>query len=99
MADSVSRRLNSHGLQGKTIGLKLRLANFDTFTRQATLLLPTDNLETIAHTAQQLLERELRPGRLFRLIGVKVSNFGQTNQLSLFDIAEDGDKHPLEAKH
>jgi len=89
LAVSVSNSLKNHGLQGKTVGVKLRLSDFKTFTRQTTLASPTDDAETITRTAQRLLERELLPGRLFRLVGVKVSNFGAAGQLALFDIEPD----------
>ncbi|NIV33493.1 MAG: DNA polymerase IV, partial [Anaerolineae bacterium] len=57
--------------------LKLRLADFTTFTRQATLARPTDAAEVILAEASRLLARELQAGRRFRLLGVGVSNFRQ----------------------
>ena len=86
LAVSVSHSLKNHGLRGKTVVVKLRLSDFKTFTRQTTLASPTDDPATITRTAQRLLERELLPGRLFRLLGVKVSNFGQAGQLALFGL-------------
>ena len=79
----VARSLETKGLRGKTVSVKLRLADFTTFTRQATLNAPTDAGDIVLNTAWRLLEAELAPGRAFRLIGVGVSSFQQEWQLSL----------------
>ena len=55
--------------------MKLRLADFTTFTRQTTLAEPVASPADISSTAAALLRRELHPGRLFRLVGVGVSGF------------------------
>ena len=71
VADDLDRR----DLQGRTIRIKLRLADFTTFTRQRSLAEPIGSPDSIADTAASLLRAELRPGRLFRLVGVGVSGF------------------------
>ena len=63
--------------------MKLRLADFTTFTRQATLPVQTRSKSTILGLAWRLLSHELTPGRAFRLLGVGVSGFGTTQQLRL----------------
>ena len=89
MVETVARRLRRHELQGRTVAIKLRLADFTTFTRQATLPAPTDVPQVILESAWALLERELHPGRAFRLIGAGVSNFSQVRQLTLFGEVSD----------
>ena len=88
LASNVARHLEGKSLQGKTVTLKARLADFTTFTRQLTLPVPTDSEEIILGRAWQLLSHELSPERTFRLLGVGVSNFGvekdQQLQLPLF---------------
>ena len=84
LAREVAARLERGGLKGKTVYVKLRLADFTTFTRQTTLPAPTSEADAISQVARNLLLRELRPGRSFRLIGVGVTNFQETFQLSLF---------------
>jgi DNA polymerase-4 len=87
LAENTARRLRGSGLKGKTIKLKLRLADFTTFTRQTTIARPTNNVEVILAEASGLLARELHAGRRFRLLGVGVSNFGEgeaERQPSLF---------------
>ncbi|MFQ5860441.1 MAG: DNA polymerase IV [Dehalococcoidia bacterium] len=83
LVQSVSRRLQRTGLKGKTVYIKLRLADFTTFTRQMTLLSPTDEAEVIFQVAFDLLRRELKPGRRFRLVGVGVTNFQGGFQLAM----------------
>ena len=58
---------------GRTVKLKLRLADFTTFTRQKTLPEPVSSPGEVARVAAQLLDAEVRPGRMFRLVGVGVS--------------------------
>ena len=83
LASSVAHHLDSKGLQGKTVTLKARLADFTTFTRQVTLPSPTASERTILDHAWRLLSLELKPDRSFRLLGVGVSSFHQAPQLQL----------------
>ena len=66
--------LRRRGLRGKTVKLKLRLADFTTFTRQQTLVTPTDDASVVLDVARRLLDREVQPGRRFRLIGAGLAN-------------------------
>lgn len=70
---SVADSLAGKGFAGRTVTVKIRLSDYTTFTRQTTLAEATDEDATIAATAWMLLERELTPGRAFRLLGVGVS--------------------------
>ena len=88
LSERVGRRLRSEGVAGKTVTVKLRLADFTTFTRSLTLALPINDAATVQEVAQRLVRRELLPGRWFRLLGVGVSNFAKRAQLSLFDASE-----------
>ena len=87
-AAAVARRLQRAGLRARTVQIKLRLADFTTFTRQRTLPAAADAKEVIAEAAVELLNREVGGGRRFRLLGTGASNLveGETvGQLSLFD--------------
>ena len=84
MALGVASRLQRSGLAGKTVTIKLRLADFTTLTRQRTLHTPTSDPYVIAPVACDLLRRELHPERRFRLVGVGVSGFQEPQQLPLF---------------
>lgn len=75
LSQRVASQLAGADLQGRTVKLKLRLSDYTTFTRQSTLSQPEDSADVISAIASSLLERELHPGRQFRLIGVGVSGF------------------------
>jgi DNA polymerase-4 len=83
LAGNVSRHLERKGLQGRTVTMKARLANFTTFTRQVTLPAPTGSEQTILDSSWRLLAQELEPGRTFRLLGVGVASFQEEYQLEL----------------
>ena len=87
LAFRVASQLQQKGIEGKTVCIKLRLANFTTLTRQITLAVPTANSDDITRVASDLLRHEQRPGRKFRLVGVGVSNFQETSQLALFALS------------
>lgn len=75
LSGSVAESLTRKARSGKTVTVKMRLSDFTTFTRQTTLAHPTHDDETISAIAWTLLEREMTPGRAFRLLGVGVSGF------------------------
>jgi DNA polymerase IV len=83
LSSKVARHLEQKGLQGKTVTMKIRLADFTTFTRQTTLPALTRSETIILETSWRLLSAELAPGRAFRLLGVGVSTFGEEQQLAL----------------
>ena len=83
LAQGVANRLQEAGLQGKTVYVKLRLADFTTFTRQTTLQTQTDEGDVIFRAAWELVQRELGPGRRFRLVGVGVTRFHADLQMAM----------------
>ena len=70
----VVRRLRRSDLRARTVQLKLRLADFTTFTRRRTLPAATDLMEPIEAAALEILAGETGGGRKFRLVGTGVSN-------------------------
>ena len=85
LTEQVGYRLRRHGLQGRTVQLKVRFADFSTLTRAQTLAEPTDITAEIWRVAQLLFEQRLpQPLPPVRLLGVGVSGFdgevsGQTD--------------------
>ena len=75
-AVDVVEHLKRYQLRANTVRLKLRLADFTTFTRQQSLRRPTDDEGEIVRVATTLMEREMQPGRMFRLIGLGVASLG-----------------------
>lgn len=85
LSDEVAWRLRRHGLQARTVNLKLRYGDFSTFTRQVTLPDATDSGPVLYSHALALFEKawDRRP---LRLVGVGGSNLEQGGrQLRLFE--------------
>ena len=88
LVDRLSERVGGALERGdtacRTVKVKLRLADFTTFTRQTTPQQPVTSGDDVARAARDLVRREIRPGRLFRLVGVGVAGFepdeGQPSQ-------------------
>ncbi|MCG3212661.1 MAG: DNA polymerase IV [Anaerolineae bacterium] len=92
-SEQVGRRLRQHKLQGSTVRLKLRWADFTTLTRQLTLARPTDLDGDIYAAARQLFEQHWPPGQRVRLIGVGVSGFENPGyQLGLWETETEPDR-------
>jgi DNA polymerase-4 len=92
-ARAVAKNLQNKGLLAKTVKIKLRQADFTTFTRQSTLENSTNDAETIIKHAEKLFERNW-DGRALRLLGVGVSGLGkEKQQLGLWD--QDWEKNRL----
>lgn len=86
MAEKVSKRLHDHKLWGKTIFIKVRYANFKTYTRRITLNRYIHSTEKIYHMAKKLLKTNNLLVKPLRLLGIGVSNLRseEQTQLSLF---------------
>jgi DNA polymerase-4 len=90
LSEGVGRRLRKHHLRGRTVELQLRVAPFETRTRQRTLAEPMNDDLRIFETARALLREALAAdrdgGRVspVRLIGVTVSGMTGGEQLDLF---------------
>lgn len=82
-AATVAERLRKSGLFTRTISIKVRLADFTTWTRSRTLDGATDSTERIGSVARELLAGVETPGGV-RLLGVGVANFAAAAQEELF---------------
>ena len=82
----MARRLKNAALAGKTIKLKIRWSNFETLTRQKTLVSMADSDAVIYEEALSLLKKTRPSGKSVRLIGVGVSGLGTPiRQFSFWD--------------
>ncbi len=91
-AAQVATRVQKSGVFARTVGIKVRLADFTTVSKARSLGGATDREEAIAAIAIELLkEVDVRSG--VRLLGVSTSNFVQSAQERLFD--EESDATPL----
>ena len=75
LTEQVSRRLRSHEMKGRTVQLKVRYSNFDTYTRSRSVLPATNTTSQLWSTVLNLLTSELPDRPLaVRLLGMGVSN-------------------------
>jgi DNA polymerase IV len=76
LAEQVAARLAKAKLEGRTVTLKIKYANFKGITRQTTLEYPVHKATDIEGAARTILE-ELELERKVRLLGVGVSNLSE----------------------
>lgn len=85
LSDRVSARLRQEELAASTVGIKVRLADFTTLTRERSLKEPVDGDNEIFSMAWTLFKETPLGGQKVRLLGVTASGFdGDSGQLSLF---------------
>lgn len=86
LAEMVGRRLREHGLETRTVQIKVRNQAFETTVRARTLPEPTDLDVELARRARELLHENWKPGSKIRLLGVHVSQFTHSGtQLNLLE--------------
>ncbi|CAN5842319.1 DNA polymerase IV [soil metagenome] len=84
LASRVAGRLRTSRLSGRTVTVKVRLHDFTTHTRAATLPAPTDSERVVCSLARRLLDESDTTGGV-RLLGVGVSGLADWVQDDLFD--------------
>lgn len=77
IAELVYNRLLKKKLQGRTITLKIKYSDFRQITRNKSFSTTVSDLEVIRAVAKQLLAATHPEGKLIRLLGITVSNFGE----------------------
>lgn len=70
LSQGVAWRLQRGQVAAGTIAIKVRYADFSTFSRQMRFMIPTDDEEEIYRAALSLWERAWQRGRPVRLLGV-----------------------------
>ena len=91
----VHRRLEKNELKGRTITLKVKYSDFTQITRNLSLPHPVSDLDIIADTAKDLLQKVDIGEKTVRLLGISLANFSEPEirqkkprdpeQLTLFD--------------
>jgi DNA polymerase IV len=86
LADRALSRLRAHELAAGCVSVKIRRADFTTYTRQRTLEPPTQDTAVVSAAAKTLLEQWLttQPNAAVRLLGVGVSDLQTVRQGDLF---------------
>jgi len=85
-AEKVAERARRSGLQGRTVILKLRYADFRLITRSKTLAHPVDDATELYSEVLSLFDKAEIGRRPVRLVGVGLANLvgEESRQLSLF---------------
>lgn len=76
----VSRRMSRHGVEGRTICVKLRYEDFTTFTRQSRSRIPLSSASEINAVARELFLANWSQGERIRLLGVSVSSLTEDSK-------------------
>ena len=99
LADKVAARLRAKDLKASCIGIKVRLHDFTTLTRQCTLSTPSFESRVISGRALALFEAWLQtqPRPRIRLLGVSSSEFYGEVQSDLFAEPERQQNEKLDA--
>ena len=98
LSERTAGRLRKAGLAANTIQIKIRQADFSTFTRQRSIKPPTDGTDQIYRVARDLLHAWLsrNTGAKIRLLGVGGGNLAAVEQPDLFAQIEDRRVSPLD---
>jgi DNA polymerase IV len=86
LADRAAARLRAHGLAAGRVSVKIRRADFRTYTRQCVLGQPTQDTSVVSGAARRLLAGWLaeQPNAALRLLGVGTGDLGTLRQPDLF---------------
>lgn len=85
LAGEVHEEVRANGLKFKTITVRVRYPDFDTYTRSKSLSFRTDDPDILRNYAKRLIDPFIRGKKKVRLIGLRVSNL--TNCASLAPMA------------
>jgi DNA polymerase-4 len=86
LAERAAARLRAHGLAAGRVTVKIRRADFTTYTRQRAFAPPTQDTAAVSVMAQRLLREWLsaHPNAALRLLGVGVGDLQLVRQPDLF---------------
>ena len=87
IAAELARRLDRHGLAGRTVTLKLKTARFVQSTRSASFAAPVWQEEPLAALGAALLARPAVPDEPLRLVGLTVSALAPLAELDGVQLA------------
>ena len=82
LTEDVCQQLREHGWKTRTVTLKLRYSDFKTITH-AESIEPTNDDTIVAQTARSLLHSAYTRNLPIRLIGVRLTNFNDEEQMEL----------------
>ncbi|KUK43854.1 MAG: DNA polymerase IV [Methanothrix harundinacea] len=80
LAEEIHTELIDSGFRFKTITVKVRYENFDTYTRAKSLSFLTNDLYILRNNARRLIDAFLRGNKKIRLVGLRVSTLKRGNR-------------------
>lgn len=99
LAESVAERLRQYGLKGRVVAVSVRDRGFQRFSRQSTLVRPTDLAQTISAAALKLINDNWDWHTGIRSLGVQVTDLQSLNvpvQMEIFAVDDDAKAEALE---
>ena len=98
LTEQVSYRLRRYDMYANVVNVQLRTKDFKDFSHQKKLISPTSNTKNIYVLAKELLNEMYKKGTFIRLIGLRVDNLIEKDemQLSLFINEEDKRQEKLD---
>ncbi len=98
LAEQVAYRLRRYKMYANVVNVQLRTKDFKDFSHQRKLPNATSNTKDIYALAKQLLEEMYQKGTFIRLVGLRVDNLVEKDevQLSLFHNVSDEKQEKLE---
>jgi len=98
LAEKATARMRGKALVAGTVQVKIRRADFKTFTRQRAMTPPTNQVDQFYRTACELLSawQAEQPGQRIRLLGVGGSDFSRESQQDLFAAVEEKPRSRLD---
>ncbi len=97
LAEEVGEEARRQGCKGKTVSIVIKYSDFQSITRQKSIM-PTYLTKDIYNTGAALLEENWNPHRPVRLLGIALANITDENarQLSIFDLPGEGANYRTE---
>ena len=94
LVEQVTYRLRRYNMYANVVNVQLRTSEFKDFSHQRKLSSSTANTKDIYNTAKELLNEMYEEGTPIRLVGVRVDNLVEENevQISLFGNTEEEKK-------
>ncbi len=99
LSDRTCQRLRGKQLITACVQVKIRRADFSTFTRQRSIAPPTNDSRLVGEVARALLSQwcNENSGARLRLLGVSASELGPITQRDLFDTTQRPESTPLDS--
>ena len=91
LTEQVTYRLRKYNMYANVVNVQLRTKDFKDFSHQKKLIYATSNTKEIYKVAKELLDEMYKKGTFIRLVGLRVDNLVEKNevQLSLFSGIEE----------